>query len=243
MLFFFFAVCSAVTLAMHWYISKIRKNNKAGKIRTYGVDTQKYVHAVRMPFVRNFSTVTLGVAWTISIIGGGFLLILCLDPLMEEPILFAKNAFSTFLAQNIPSFILLGFACIVIGLIIYQSLLIFFRADYFYPYQIVITANSIVLKRKIFFAEKILLNFEKNKPYESEVTVSHEDVNNNRVTYCFLQDEKALGISFPEVWQNNTPFEKSLYTSKTFLQSKVLYVTEPSREFESLRNILKGWMK
>lgn len=243
MLFFFLALCAVVTIAMHWFISKIRKTNKAGKIRTYGVDTQKYVHALRVPFVRNFSSVTLAVAWTMSILGGGFLLLVSLDPLMEEPILFPKNAFSTFLAQNIPSFILIGFACMVIGLVIYQSLLIFFRSDYFYPYQIVITADSISLKRKIFFAEKILLTFEKNKPYESEITVSHEDLNNNRVTYCFMQNEKALGISFPEVWQNNTPLEKSLYTSKTFLQSKVLYVTEPSREFESLRNVLKGWVK
>lgn len=228
-----------LTVFMHYTILQEKKYNKKGPPFIYGVDGKKYFHGLPVPFFEDIFTVILVSTWIISIIGGAFFLLLGLDWLMEEPILFPQNNMSTFLAQNIPQFILWGYAGIIIAITIIEALIIFLSNDYFSPYKIKIDEKKLELHRNILFYKKLILEIDFSKPYIASINQDSSDENNDRISYCFAQDKHGMAISFPKVWDNTNAIEKSLYLSESFTTSDVFYRFEPNREFEKIKAILE----
>ncbi len=227
-----------LVLYLHIFIFKAREKNKQGPIFTYGVDGQKYVRALRVPFFKSIFTFVFASSFILSILAGGAFLLLCLDWLMEKPIFLPENSISTFLATQIPSFILWTYLGIVLIIAIGQSLLIFFRWDYFSPYKIQISKTSLELTRTLLFWKKSILVIDFSKPYEHSVNQDIKSLNNDRISYCFSQNEKGIALSFPKVSDNTNDPQKSVFFSESFLNTKVFYVLEPHREFSKIKSLV-----
>lgn len=228
-----------LTLLMHRSIILGKKRNKKGSPFVYGVDGRKFFHKLPVPFFKTIFTTTTAISCIISIIGGGFFLIFSMDWLMEDHILFSQNSFSTFLAQNTPQFILWVYAGIIISITIIQVLIIFLSGDYFSPYKIKIDTTTLELRRHILFWKKSILQIDFSKPYVWSINQDVKNLGNDRITYCFSQNKKGIGISFPKVWNNTNSIEKSIYFSESFTSSDVFYQMEPNREFEKIKSLLE----
>ncbi len=226
-------------LFMHIFIIKRRKANKQGPILSYGVDGKKYVGGIVIPFFQSLFTFVFASSFILSIVGGGAFLLLCLDWLMEKPILLPENTLSSTLATQIPEVILWTYLGIVLTLAIGQSLLIFFRWDYFSPYKIHISKTSLELTRTLLFWKKSILVIDFSKPYEHSINQDIKDLYNDRISYCFAQNEKGIALSFPKVSDNTNAIQKSVFFSESFLNTKVFYLLEPHREFSKIKSLLK----
>ncbi len=232
-------VAFILTLTMHRSIILGKRQNKKGPPFIYGVDGRKFFRSLPVPFFKVLFTVIMVGTCIISIMGGGFFLILGLDWLMEDHILFPQNNISTFLAQHIPQFILWGYAGIIITITIIQSLIIFLSSDYFSPYKIKIDARTLELQRHILFWKKSILQIDFSKPYEWSINQDIKNGSNDRISYCFAQNKKGIAISFPKVWDNTNAIEKSIYFSEPFTSSDVFFQLEPNREFDKIKSLLE----